>query len=78
MKRKTETRRFQTGHNDGSKGPVVIEYRTFEESSEIRADRMSADPIVGQVFETANGGAVEQIDDESYQILGTGKIVRKI
>ena len=74
---RNEIRRFTTKDDVGSR-EIIIEYRTFEESDEIRADRMSAEPITGQVFETLQGRAVEQIDENSFQILGTGKIVRKV
>ena len=57
-------RRFTTMDDAGNRY-VIIEYRTFEESDEIRTDRMSADPITGQLFETLQGRAVEQIDEKS-------------
>ena len=73
----TEVRRFKV-KDDSGKSDTIIEYRTFEESDEIRSDRMSPDPIVGKLFETLEGGDVEQIDENSFQILGTNKIVRKV
>ncbi len=77
MMTRREVRRFQTKDDDGNRH-IIIEYRTFQESDEIRSDRMSADPIIGQAFETGHGRAVEQIDENSFQILGTDKIVRKV
>jgi hypothetical protein len=75
--RRQQVRRFETNDDAGNR-EVIIEYRTFDESDEIRADRMSADPMVGKLFETLKGGDVEQIDENSFQILGTNKIVRKV
>ncbi|MCW3062111.1 MAG: hypothetical protein JWQ02_3932 [Capsulimonas sp.] len=75
--RKQVIDRFQV-KDDCGKRSVIIKYKTFEESAEIRSDRMSANPITNELFETLEGGDVEQIDENSFQILGTSKIVRKI
>lgn len=72
-----EVGRFQA-QDGGGNLHIIIEYQTFEESDEIRTDRMSADPITGQAFETVHGRAVEKIDENSFQILGTDKVVRKV
>jgi hypothetical protein len=77
MMTKTEVRRFQT-KDDGGNRHTIIEYTTFEESDEIRADRMRTDPIIGQCFEPVHGGAVIQITEDTFQILSTNKIVRKV
>ena len=53
-------RRFTTMDDAGNRY-VIIEYRTFEESDEIRTDRMSADPVTGQLFETLQGRAASRL-----------------
>ena len=77
MIRKKEVCRFQT-KDDGGNVHIIIEYRTSQQSNEIRSDRMSPAPTIGQLFEALDGRAVEQIDDNSFQILGANKLVRKV
>jgi hypothetical protein len=75
--RRNEVLRFATKDDTGNRR-IIVEYRTFEESDEIRSDRMSPDPVTGKVFETADGHPVEQITEDTFQILTTNKIVRKV
>jgi hypothetical protein len=74
---RTRVGEFKAKDDDG-KIYTIVEYRTSQQSNEIRSDRMSQPPTIGQEFETLEGGHVEQIDDNSFQIISTNKIVRKV
>lgn len=75
---KSKVEQYETKDGTGKRGETIIKYRTFEQSDEIRPDRMSPDPIIGYVFETLQEKEVVQIDQNTFQILGTGKIVTKV
>lgn len=57
---------------------TIIKFRTVQESQEIRSDRMSADPIFGEEFETLEGRGVHHVGEDTFQIYGTHIVVRKI
>jgi hypothetical protein len=64
--------------DDVGKIYTIVEYRTSQQSNEIRSDRMSQPPTIGQEFKTLEGRAVEKITEDTFQIMGSDKIVRKI
>jgi hypothetical protein len=78
MIRKREVRRFPTKVDGSDNHIVIIEYQTLQESNEITGDRRPAALITGQLFETLDGRTVDQLCEDSFQILGTDKIVRKV
>ena len=78
MIRKREVRRFPAKVDGSNNHIVIIQYQTLQESNEITGDRQPAALITGQVFETLDGRKVDQIGADSFQILGTDKIIRKI
>jgi hypothetical protein len=67
-----EVRRFQTKDEEGNR-ITLIEYRITIVSDEIRPDRMLPEPTFEEDFKTADGRDVAK----TYQLLGTGKIVRE-
>jgi hypothetical protein len=75
--RKTEVSRFQA-EDDGGNRAIIIEYRVIIESDEITGDRMSRAPIFEIWLETTDGRSVEKIGENTFEIIGIDKVMRRI
>jgi hypothetical protein len=71
-----ETRRFRAVSNDGGAEFTVIEYRSVTEYRDL-----SDDTSIGQRhprFALTDGSSVNQIDPETFKIVRTDQIIRKV